>query len=333
MKMAFVGGVHNNLDVMRGIGANTQGLIDGFKSLKPKDFQIVDIPKKADITHVTKFNPFFISIPFRKPSKKVILTIHDLIQLVYPKHYPPGIKGWIKFQINKFLLRKNVDRIITITETSKKDICRFLNVKPEVVEVIYIAPKKVIKKLKPGKWAEDTRKKFNLPKRFALFDHGVNYNKNIPTLIAACREAGMRLAIVGKETENIGKLDLDHPELAHLKSVDFSDVIKLGYVSDADLNKLFNLATVYVQPSFYEGFGMPVLEAMTVGCPVIASRTQALVEVAGDACIYFDPNDVHDLANKIKNIDSALVKKGFDRVKMFSWEKTARETLDVYKNL
>ncbi|MFA5770976.1 MAG: glycosyltransferase family 1 protein, partial [Patescibacteria group bacterium] len=246
------------------------------------------------------------------------------------------VKGNVRFLINKFLVKKNVDRIITISETSKKDICRFLGVKPDIVDVIYLAPKKVFEKLKIGPWVKEIRNKYNLPQKFVLFDHGVNYNKNLPTLIEACRIAMITLVVVGKESENIGKLDLNHPELAHLKGVDFSDVLKLGFVSDEDLNKLFNLAYIYIQPSFYEGFGMPVLEAMVVGCPVIASRTQAIVEVGGDACLYFNPHDVNDLIEKLKvftiddKIRNQYIEIGFKQAKKYSWEKAAKETLDVY---
>jgi glycosyltransferase involved in cell wall biosynthesis len=113
-------------------------------------------------------------------------------------------------------------------------------------------------------------------------------------------------------------------------------VLKLGFVSDEDLNKLFNLAYIYVQPSYYEGFGMPPLEAMAVGCPVVCSKTQALVEVCDDACLYFDPNNIDELVEKIKVFSSDIkkrneyIKKGYEQVKKYSWEKTMKGTLDVY---
>lgn len=338
MKVYFSSGVHYNLDLTRGIGANTSEMVRVLG--KKSGITIINNPREADIVHYTKFNPFFTSISFFKPSnQKWALTIHDLIPLLYPKNYPPGIKGKVKFLINKFLIWKNIDAIITISETSKKDIVRFLGADPKKVEVIYIAAKSAIKKLGSGSWQVEIKKKFNLPDKFILFDHGVNYNKNLPTLIEACRKIRIKLAIVGKETENIEKLDLNHPELNHLKGVNFDDVAKLGYVSDEDLNKLFNLATICVQPSFYEGFGMPPIEAMTVGCPVICSKTQVLVEVCGDACLYFDPNSVVDLAEKINmfitdnDLRKEYIKKGFEQVKKYSWDKAAKKTLEVYRTM
>lgn len=342
LKIAIVSGASKNGDSVRGIGAHSSNLFNAFRRNSNKAIKIPEVNKnddlsKYDVVHFTVFRPFFISLPFFKPKNtKFVLTIHDLIMLVYPEHYPSGIKGWIRFRINKFLIKTLIDRIITISETSKKDICRFLEVDPEIVDVVYIAPKKVMKKLKSGSWEDEIRKKYNLPEKFVLFDHGVNYNKNIPILIKACRIAKIPLAVVGKEIENIGKLNLNHSELRHLKGIDFSDVLKLGYVSDDDLNKLFNLAYIYVQPSYYEGFGMPPLEAMAVGCPVICSKTQALVEVFGEACLYFEPKSVDDLVEKIKIFTSdskkrnEYIRKGFEQVKKYSWDKAATETLDVY---
>jgi glycosyltransferase involved in cell wall biosynthesis len=342
IKIAIVSGASKKGDSVRGIGAHNSNLFDAFKRNSNKKIEIPEVSKdddlsKYDVVHFTVFRPFFISLPFTKPKNtKFVLTIHDLIPLIYPSHYPAGIKGSIRFLINKYLIKKYVDRIITITETSKKDICRFINVSPDIVDVVYIAPKKVIKKLEGGKWEKEIKSKYNLPDKFVLFDHGVNYNKNVPALIKACSVAKIPLAIVGKETESIGNLDLNHPELSHLKDVDFSDVLKLGFVSDEDLNRLFNIASIYVQPSFYEGFGMPPLEAMAVGCPVICSKTQALVEVCDDACLYFDPNNVNDLVDQIKTFSNdkksreEYIMRGFEQVKKYNWDKASKETLDVY---
>jgi glycosyltransferase involved in cell wall biosynthesis len=325
MKIAFVSGVNSSLDSSRGIGVATNSLIEEFKKLSKNNLEIVANPKDAVITHYLKFHPFFISLPFIKPSKKVILTIHDLIPLIYPDHYPSGIKGKIRFLINKFLIWKNVDAIITISETSKKDICRFLGVDPKKVHVVYLAPRKIFKKLKNPSYP-------NLPKKFVLYVGDINYNKNIPVLVRACEIAKMPLVIVGKHAKEVENMDLTHPELIHLQNINWQNVIRLGFIPDEDLVKVFNLASVFVQPSFYEGFGFGVVDAFACGTPVIASKTQALVEIAGDVAVFFDPKNPQDLANKIRLINKSLVKKGFERVKEFTWEKTAEETLEVYNN-
>lgn len=357
MNVYFSSGGNSNLDSKRGIGANTEELVK--ELIKLPKVKVVQNMIDADVVHFTKFRPFFVDLPLIKSkNQKWILTLHDMIELIYPKFYSPGIKGRIKFLINKFIVKNYVDIIVTITETSKKDICRFLGVDPKKVVVSYLAPKSAIKKLNNGSWSDEIRNRFNLTGKFIMFDHGINYNKNLMPLVKASKLLGMKLVVVGKDAinlenlvKNYGKVSgpqdlirsifkIPHPQNSHFKNlldeINRADVARLGYVSDEDLNKLFNLATIYVQPSYYEGFGMPVVEAMTVGCPVICSRTQALVEVAGDACLYFDPNDPKELAEKIKmylnseGLRNEYIKKGLERVKKFSWKKTAQETLDVY---
>lgn len=282
-----------------------------------------------DIVHFTRFNPFGVSVPFKKPKKtKFVLTIYDLIPLIYPNHYPPGIKGKIGWKVNKYLIRKKIDSVITISETSKKDICDFVGISSNNVNTIYLAPRKIFKKLSSGPWQSEIREKFSLPSHFVLYVGDINYNKNIPNLVKACKKAGLHLVIAGKQAKEIENMDLNHPELVHLKEVDWSRVLRLGFVQDEDLVKIYNLADVYVQPSFYEGFGLPVLEALACGTPIACSNTKALVEILGNGVSYFDPYDVDDMVKKILSPS-----KKVDLPRKYSWQKTAEETLRVYQSL
>jgi len=359
MKVAVDSGALVGGHGARGIGVHTRELLSALDEIvnKRKDITIeaFNFSKNRhrlsnhnyDMVHYSAFHPNFIDLPFKKPAPKVVLTIHDLIPLIYPGHYPPGIKGELKFIANKFLIKKNVDAIITISETSKKDICRFLGVNPDMVHVIYLAPRKVFKRTADSE-KQKIKEKYCLPKKFALYVGDINYNKNIPNLIKACKIAGIPLVICGKQALGVDNKGIDlmslegprdwirflfgkpHPELAHYRELikEFDKgkgVIRLGYVPDEDLVSIYNLASAYVQSSLYEGFGLPVLEALACGCPVICSKTQTLVEIAKGAARFVDPNNPEDIAGGFSNLikDPKLPRD-------YSWEKTAKETLQVY---
>lgn len=314
-------------DSVRGIGVYTRELL---KALKMDGVDVLSVDLSGyDIVHFTRFNPFKISVPFTKPKNtKFILTVYDLIPLIYPKHYPSGVKGKIRFFINKYLINKNIDAIITISETSKKDICRFLGVNPKKVFVTYLAPRPIFKKMTDGNWRTEIVKRYNLPERFALYVGDVNYNKNIPNLITACKLAKIPLVIAGKQAAELQKLNMDHPELCHLKNLDWSNIVRLGFVPDTDLVKIYNLASVYVQPSLYEGFGLPVLEALACSVPVVTTKTQCLVEILGDDFEYVDAKSPEDIARGILSPNKNRRLSG-----SYSWGKTGTETMDVYKAL
>ncbi len=321
----------------RGVGGYTRNLINALTKISgdihPINFQTHNNDlKHFNLLHYTYFDLFFRTLP-NHYLKKSIVTVHDVIPLLYPKHYPPGIKGKINFLIQKHNLQKAA-RIITVSETSKKDIVRFLKIDPNKIDVIYEAP--VVRK---SQVKVDT--KLKLPNQFVLYIGDVNYNKNLITLAKACEKAKTPLVIVGKSaaTNDFDKNHVENKSLLELleKYGNSKNVIRLGYLTDTELNEVWSKATIYCQPSFYEGFGLPVLEAMQEGVPVIASKTQALVETAGGAAIFADPKNVNSFAEKIEKLLSnkklrvELIKKGKAHIKKFSWEKAAYETLETCK--
>lgn len=324
---------------IRGIGYYTKNLLEYLQ--KDDTVKLVENPQDADIVHFPYFDLFFDTLRPLK-SKKNVVTIFDVIPLLYPKRYPPGVKGKINFFKQKQTLR-NIDAVITISETSKKDIVRFLDVHAEKIHVTYLAAQLDFKKLSQGNWVGEIKEKYSLPEKYVLYVGDVNYNKNLISLADACKETKIPLVVVGKQATDT---NIDHAHIENRSFIQFlekyahdQEILRLGYVSTEDLVKIYNLANVYCQPSFYEGFGLPVLEAMSCGSPVVIAKTQALVELAEDCALYFSPYKIADMADKIqviltnKQLRGKLTKRGLIRSRRFAWEKVAWETISIYQQL
>lgn len=324
-KIAIDSGPLSSGHNVRGIGTYVRELTKFLNNVDIVDFTVskkLFSEHKYDVFHFTSFKPFVVSLPVSKPSNvKFILTIYDLIPLIYPKHYPPGLRGGLNWEINKNLIKRNVDAVVTISETSKKDICRFTGIAPEKVFVTYLASRPIFQKIDRPKFP-------GLPKKFALYVGDVNYNKNIPNLIKACELAKIPLVIAGKQAKEIENLDLNHSELKHLKNLNWDNVIRLGYVSEEDLVNLYNLADVYVQASYYEGFSLPTLEAVACKTPLAVSKNQCHVEILGDDFKYFNPDDPKGIAESILH-PNRLTKPA----RNYSWQKTAEDTMAVYEKI
>lgn len=324
---------------IRGIGYYTKNLFEQLQ--QDKRIRLVENINEADVIHQPYFDLFTNTL---KPvlGKKNVVTIFDVIPLIYPEHYPPGVKGKINLFRQKQALKK-VDAIITISETSKKDIVRFLGVQPDKVYPVHLAPQTEFKKLETGDWKLEIRKRYGLPESFVLYVGDVNFNKNLVTLADACCKTDIPLVIAGKQASNL-EIDLYHIEnRSFAKLLDKygknKNILRIGYVPTEDLVKIYNLAVVYCQPSLYEGFGIPILEAQACGTPVVASRIQALVEIAESSCLFVDNSkDSNEMNRKItqmikdETFKERLIAEGFKNVKQFSWEKTKDETLGVYKS-
>ena len=343
IRVAFDTGPLKSRDVVRGIGFHTKSLLEHLKKIKDIKIELEDVSRadlsKYDVVHYQKFHPYFFSVPFFKRQKSV-LTIHDLTYLVYPDAYPPGIKGRLRFLIQKFLVR-NMDAIIANSETSKKDIVRFLGIPQEKIFPIYLGYREIFRPIEDKDFLDSIKKKYSLPEKFILYVGDVNYNKNVLGLIKASKIAKIPVVIVGKKATSTD-FDRNHPENKPLVEIldkygGDKDVIRLGFVDDADLAGIYNLASAYCQPSFYEGFGLPVLEAFVSGCPVVAAKTQALVEIGEPACLFADPKDPKDIAEKITmvledgEIKKQLIETGKVFVKNYSWDKAAGQVADIYR--
>jgi glycosyltransferase involved in cell wall biosynthesis len=333
----------------RGVGFYTFNLFQALKDLNDNDsyFLIKEKEKEAknvDLVHYPYFDPFFLTLPFFKKASNVI-TVHDLIPLKFPSKYKIGIKGSLKWQVQKNLL-KQVDVVITDSKTSKKDIINITGYPAEKIEVIYLAAGKKFKQFKKAEWVNKLLSKYNLSKDFLLYVGDLNWNKNVPGLLEAFADIvflpqfkNLNLALVGGAFENENLAELKGLKSLIKKLNLEKKVSLLGFVETDDLVKLYNAAFLYIQPSFYEGFGLPLLEAMSCGCACLSSNKASLPEVGGRAVSYFNPNKEGDLKLKLKSLlgstkkIKSLAEKSLKRAEKFSWKATAEKTKQAYKNV
>src|SRR3990167_4523772 len=332
---------------VRGTGFYLQNLQTSLEKYYPENKYIYFnkgdlLEKDVDIVHHPYFEPFFLTLPLFQKNKTVV-TVHDLTPFVFPKQFPSGLKGKMKWQIQKFALR-NACRIISDSECSKKDIVKFTGILHSKINVVYLAAGEEFKRINgKGLMMKKIQKKYGLPEKFVLYVGDVTWNKNLPRLIDAVKKVNIPLVMVG---DALVKTDVD---MGNSWNKDFNKVIKLiegdnriirlSFVSKEELILLYNIAAVFAMPSLYEGFGLPVLEAMSCGCPVVVSRGGSIPEIPGNACKYVDAYDVNSISQGIsevfdsKNLQEELSKKGLVQAKKFSWQKTAKETMRVYKTV
>lgn len=332
----------------RGIGSYTQSLIDALKRYDKQNEYIYftrrqKLPKNVDLVHYPYFEPFSLTLPLRK-LKPTVVTIHDLIPLVFPNKFPKGFRGEIKWQIQKFSLG-GVSAVIADSENSKKDLIKYGGCPEDKIYVVYLAPAEIFKPLRASSSIiRIIEQKYNLPENFILYVGDVNWNKNIPGLIGAfsilAKSLSLQLVLVGEAFKNT-ILPQMREIFQLINQLKLKEKIRfLGFVPRDDLVGIYNLATVYVQPSFYEGFGLPVLEAMACGTPVVCAKTSSLLEITGGAAVFVNPENPEDIARGISEVlhyDTvqyhSRVEAGLKQAQKFSWKKTAEETWRVYQKI
>jgi glycosyltransferase involved in cell wall biosynthesis len=264
-----------------------------------------------------------------------VFTLHDLIFRFDPGSHLPLNRIYLNTMMPRFL--RAADAVIAVSECSKRDAVRLYGTPAEKIHVI---PEGVDARFKPveNPQVEPVRDKYHLPKRFALSVGTLEPRKNYPILfeaLASLRERGLEmwpLVIVGKPGW------LYEPIYRRVTELGLQDVVCFtGFVSDDELPALYNAATLLALPSRYEGFGLPVVEAMACGTPVVCSNTSSLPEVAGQAALLVPPEDVQGWAEAITRLwnDDALLaqmrERGFAQAARFTWEHAARKTIEVYQ--
>ncbi len=240
----------------------------------------------------------------------------------------------------RYVAARQVDHIIAVSESTKRDLIRLLGVPEDRVSVIYEAAHPLFSPVTNTDALDRTRARYQLTSPFMLFVGTLEPRKNLPTLLRAFR--GLRdkykspasLVIVGNRGWLADEVDRTIAELNLGDAVRF-----LGGIPNDELVYLYNAATAFVFPSFYEGFGLPPLEAMACGTPVITSNVSSLPEVVGDAAMLINPEDVDALTVAMarvlsdEKIQREMRDKGLKRAQAFSWERAASETLAVYRQV
>jgi glycosyltransferase involved in cell wall biosynthesis len=340
-KVGFITSPLTSGNAVRGVGFYAKHLLNKL-ILNAKDYGFEIHPTVSpslnyDLVHYPFFDPFIHSLPIYKITKTII-TIHDIIPLEYPQNYPTGFKGRLSLELQKLSLN-NISGVITDSFTSVNSIHKYLGIPDYKIKLVYLAAADTYKRIKVSPLVI---KKYSLPKRFVLYVGDVNWNKNLPRLIKSCLSLNIDLVLVGKQLALIETLNTNHPELEHLKDIKYllsSPLIhRLGFVPEDDLAHIYNLATLYCQPSYAEGFGLPVLEAMSCGTPVVCSNSHSLPEIAENAVNYFNPENQLDLTSKLADVlnnshlQKQLSQKGLLQSTKFTWDQTAKNTLQAYKN-
>lgn len=288
---------------------------------------------KLDILHdTTGVTPFALGAAH---ARKVV-TLYDVIPWSFP-----GVSTRLDTLIYRHwlpTLLPSADAILTISKASKDEIARHLHIPPERIHIVYSG---VNKRYQPASSFDirHMRERYNLPKNYILFLGSVEERKNLRRVLEAYAQlkkqgAPHQLVIAGPHKWKYKEIMAAVDQLQLKDTVTFT-----GYVQDHDLPALYTAADVFVFPSLAEGFGLPVLEAMACGAPVVTSNISSLPEAAGDAAILVDPYDSKAISTAMKiiledeNVRQDLRSKGFTRAQEFSWQSVARKTLDVYQKV
>jgi glycosyltransferase involved in cell wall biosynthesis len=269
-----------------------------------------------------------------------VVTIHDCIHLMFPQ-YLPNRAAYAYAKASMWSAARRSDRILTVSEASKRDILHFFKVRPEKVVVVYNAIDEHFRVAPAEEDVARVRERYQLEHGFVLYAGNIKPHKNLVRLIEAFAELRkdssfeeLKLLIIGDQISKLPALRRAVHKYKLHKHVRF-----LGYLPDETLAILYRLAAVFVFPSLYEGFGLPPLEAMASGTPVVTSNVSSLPEVTGGAAVLVDPYDVESIVDGIRRVltnpalAADLRAKGIERAREFSWERSVERTRRLYEEV
>ncbi len=318
---------------VRSLGRNFRPVINRSRSYSATEQ--ISIPYQLSRERIDLFHEPHYVLPPLVPCRSVV-TIHDCIHLMFPQYLPNRL-AHMYARASLWAAARRARRIFTVSETSKADILKYCRVPPDRVTVIYNAIDDRLASPPGEAEIAHTRERYQLHGPFALYVGNIKPHKNLERLIDAFHLVRMqgferlKLLIIGDEISKFPGLRRAVDRFKLHKHVRF-----LGFVPDQTLAALYQLATVFVFPSLYEGFGLPPLEAMARGTPVVTSNISSMPEVVGDAAVLVDPYDAASIAEGMKQVlgDAALRatlrERGLARAQAFSWRKSVEQVRLVY---
>jgi glycosyltransferase involved in cell wall biosynthesis len=325
-----------DLDLAGRLGPNFRAVLESSRSYSLREQ--LHVPwvlhrARPDVFH----SPHYILPPAVRC--RSVVTIHDTIHLTVPQ-YLPNRAAYAYARASMWSAVRHSDRILTVSEASKRDILHFFKVPEEKVVVVYNAIDERFWRTPNPQDVSRVRERFQLDQRFVLYVGNIKPHKNVVRLIEAFHLLrrgeleDLKLLIIGDEISK-------HPALrraVHTYKL-HKHVRFLGYLPDDTLAILYRLASLFVFPSLYEGFGLPPLEAMASGTPVVTSNVSSLPEVAGDAAMLVDPHDVESIVDGMRRVltdpgrAAELRRRGFVRARDFSWERSVSQIWRVYQEV
>lgn len=267
------------------------------------------------------------ALPFVHPKKSVV-TVHDVAWRYFPESFTRFMRWFLNWSTG--FAAKSASRIIAVSKSTKKDLIRFYGVDSGKISVIHHG----FESLEP-EGRRTTELKKGLPKNYALFLSTLQPRKNLEGLIDAFAALKKEYPEILHKLVVVGRMGWKFESILQKINHNREFVEYLNYVADRDRFAILSGADLLVVPSFYEGFGMQILEAFNMNVPVAASKTSSMPEVAGEAAVYFDPKNIMEMKNAVKSVlldksfSDSLRQKGKERLKDFSWDKCARETLKI----
>lgn len=294
------------------------------------------LPSLAQKTKIDLLHSLHYTKPLRLTCASVV-TFHDMTYYLYPQLHTRTRR--LVFPTAMRFSAKQADALITVSESTREDAIRLLEIDPERIFTTQLGVDPSFIELNDNDEELKVISKYSLPEKFILYLGTIEPRKNLPVLIKSYKQ----LADDGTDYKLVlvGKYGWMYQEVLDLiADMDLQDMVCLtGYVSQEDLPVVYNLASLFVYPTIYEGFGLPALEAMACGVPVITTRVASLPEIVGDAGLLIPVNDTAALYKAMNQVleDTALREKlihdGLARSKLFSWERTAQLTQQVYKKV